>query len=87
MAPEPVYGSQAAQLLAGKPLCNDCAAGDVDVELVSGRPVTNALVIDPGDVVHAGDAIAGTTACGRDANLWRWIVPTARKPAAGEVDQ
>lgn len=86
MSPEPVYGAQAVELLAGKRLCLACTIRDQVRPDQAPQPVTNALAIDPDDVVHTADAIAGTTACGRNANLWRWVVPTVAERKVDEVE-
>lgn len=84
---EPLYGVEAANLLSGKQLCTACLAA-VDVAGTWGsRPATNAIAIDPDDVVHQADAIAGTTACGINANLWQWVVPTVEGRKVDEVEQ
>lgn len=84
---EPVYGSQAAQLLSGKQLCTRCIAAVDAAGTWGSRPATNALAIDPADVVHQADAIAGNTACGRNANLWQWVVPTIEARKVDEVER
>lgn len=84
---EPLYGVEAANLLSGKQLCTACLAAVDVVDAWGARPSTNALAIDAGDVVHQADAIAGTTACGRNANLWQWVVPTVEGRKVDEVER
>lgn len=84
---EPLYGVEAANLLSGKQLCTACLTA-VDVAGSWGsRPTTNAIAIDPDDVVHQADAIAGITACARNANLWQWVVPTVAARKVDEVER
>lgn len=87
MAPAPLSDSDVAELLAGRPLCLACTVRDQAAPASWPKPVVNALVVDPDDVVHAGDAIAGTTVCGKDGNLWRWVIPAAGPGTADEVEQ
>lgn len=87
MAPAPLSDSEVVELLAGRPLCTACVLAK-DAAAGPGTELwVNALVVDAGDVVHAGDAIAGSTACGLDANRWRWVIPTKHQVVDVEVER
>lgn len=82
----PLWGYQAAGLLAGRQLCAGCIKADPGD--VAGGFKLGALAVDVNGTgtVHAGDPVTGLTACDLDANQWTWVVPTNPTPPAPAVE-